>query len=129
MNGHNHNHEDLFLSLTEEYSDLLANSEQGIYIYLDDEHKVCNKKFATLLDYGSEDEWAKVGESFPVAFVADQSQETLVSAFQDAIEKGKGSTNKIIWKKKDGSTVSTQVILVPIAYEGHLLALHFVTKK
>lgn len=124
---HDHHHENLIESIAKEYSDILENSEQSIYIYLDDLNKVCNKKFATLLGYASAAEWAKIDTSFPDAFVADESQETLVSSFQDAMDKNIGSTNKIVWKKKDGSTLESTVILVPIVHEGHLLALHFVS--
>ena len=126
MDEHHHHHGELIESITKEYQDILETSEQGVYIYLDDNHKVCNKKFAKLLGYGSEDEWAKIDTSFPDAFVADESQETLISSFQDAMEKNVGSTNKIVWKKKDGSTINSTVILVPISYDGHAFALHFV---
>jgi len=126
MGEHDH-HNELMQSIAKEYQDILANSEQGIYLYLDDTSKVCNKKFATLLGYESEDEWAKIQKSFPDAFVANESQETLISAFQDAMEKNIGSTNTIVWKKKDGSTVEATVMLVPISYEGHVFALHFVS--
>jgi len=128
MDEHEH-HESLITSLTEDYSDVFANSEQGIYIYLDDIHKVCNKKFAALLGYESEEEWAKIDSSFPDAFVDDQSQETIISAFMDAMEKNIGSANSITWKRKDGSTIDTEVILVPIVHQNHLLALHFVSNK
>jgi len=124
-----HHHDDLIQSVAKEYQDILENSGQGIYIYLDDAHKVCNKNFATLLGYESEDEWAQVDKSFPDAFVADQSQETLVSSFQDAMENGVASTNEIVWKKKDGSSVSTIVILAPVSHNGHLFALHFVSSQ
>lgn len=120
-------HEEVIQSIAKEYQEIFANSEQGIYVYLDDSHKVCNKKFAALLGYVSEEEWAKVDGSFPDAFVADKSQETLISSFQDAMEKNIGSTNEIIWKKKDGNTIKTTVILVPVSYNGHIVALHFVT--
>lgn len=123
---HDHNHDDLIPSVEEEYQELLENSEQAIYIYLDDENKVCNKKFATLLGYKSPKEWADITESFPQVFVDEHSQETLVNAYQDAMEKGVASTNEIVWKKKDGSTVKTNVILAPIIFDGHLFALHFV---
>lgn len=126
MDEHGH-HEELIGSITKEYQEILANSEQGVYIYLDDVHKVCNRKFAELLGYGSEGEWAKIDEPFPSVFVAEESQETLVSSFVEAMEKNVGSTNKIVWKKKDGSSVSSQVILVPVSYNGHLFALHFVS--
>ena len=122
-------HNELMQSVAKEYQNILANSEQGIYIYLDDVSKVCNKKFATLLGYESEEEWAKIEESFPEVFVADESQEALVSSFQDAMEKNVGSTNKIVWKKKDGSTINSTVLLVPISHNGHLFALHFVSSQ
>lgn len=127
MSNHHHDHGDLMQSVAKEYEEVLANSEQGVYIYLDDTSKVCNKNFATLLGYKSAQEWAEVTTSFPEAFVAEKSQETLISAYQDAMENGTGSTNQIVWKKKDGSTASTTVILVPISYDGHMLALHFVS--
>lgn len=126
MDEHGH-HEELIQSMAKEYQEILANSEQGVYIYLDDLHKVCNKKFATFLGYESEEEWAKREGAFPEVFVDDQSQETLVSSFIEAMEKNVGSTNEIVWKKKDGSSVDSKVILVPISHNGHLFALHFVT--
>jgi PAS domain S-box-containing protein len=126
MDEHHH-HDELIHSVAKEYQDILENSEQGIYIFLDDVHKVCNKKFSTLLGYTSPEAWAKIDTSFPMTFVADNSQEILVSAFQDAMENMTASTNTITWKKKDGSTVTTEVTLVPIAHEGHLFALHFVS--
>lgn len=119
-------HDKLIEGVAKEYQDILGKSEQGMYIYLDDTHKVCNKKFATLLGYQSEDAWAKIETSFPVAFVDDQSQEALITAFQDAMDKCISSTNTIVWKKKDGSTIHTTVVLVPISHKGHVFALHFV---
>ncbi len=128
MNDHHHDHHELIDAVAGEYEELFGHSTQAMYIYFDDEHKVCNKKFATLLGYTSPEEWADVHENFPEVFVAKKSQETLVSAYQEAMEHGVGSTNSIVWKKKDGKDVSTTVILVPIVYDGHLFALHFVTK-
>lgn len=128
MTDHSH-HNDLIQSISEQYSEILSGSNQGVYIYLDDEHKVCNKNFSDLLGYKSEEEWAQIDSSFPTAFVADESQETLVSAFQDAMDNMTASTSEIVWKKKDGDTVSTKVILVPVVHDGHLFALHFVSNS
>jgi PAS domain-containing protein len=125
MHDHAH-HKDLMGSLTREYKELLTNSEQPIYVYLDDEHKICNKKFAALLGYDSEIEWEKAEGSFPELFVDVQSRATLVSAYQSAMEQGMGSVNSIIWKKKDGDTIEASVILVPIVFKEHFFALHFV---
>ncbi len=122
-------HEQLIQSLTDEYRELFARSRQGVYVYLDDVHKVCNEKFAALLGYPSPKEWAAVKANFPDAFVADDSQGVLVTAYRKAIEDCIGSNIRVNWKKKSGGTVEASVILVPIVHHGHLLALHFVTER
>jgi phenylpyruvate tautomerase PptA (4-oxalocrotonate tautomerase family) len=44
-------HEELIKGITEQMKPILDKSTQAIYIYLDDNHKVCYKKFADLLGY------------------------------------------------------------------------------
>ncbi len=127
MNDENHL-EELIKEISETYKEIISNSDQAIYIYLDDSHKICNEKFSSMLGYDSPQEWADITESFPETFVAGESQETLVDAFQKAITNYIGSKFNVTWKKKSGDTVDTDVILVPIAFEDHLLALHFVSK-
>ena len=39
------------------------------------------------------------------------------------------STIQVTFKKRGGGTVKTEVMLVPIAFKGELLALHFITAK
>lgn len=123
---HGHSHRDLLDEFIAEIRPLLDESQQGIYVYFDDNLKVCNEKFATLLGYGSADEWAAMEGSFPSLFVDDGSQDTLIGAFQKAMQSLAGSTIPVKWKKKSGGTADSTVILVPISYKGHLFALHFV---
>lgn len=125
MDGHAH-HDDLLGGLQEQLRPVLESSAQAVYAYLDDEHKFCNEKFAQMLGYGSAEEWAKVKGSFPELFVDENSQDALIGAYRDAMEKAVGSTSQITWKNKAGGTVDSTVILVPIAYQDHLFALHFV---
>lgn len=119
-------HEELIKGISKQMKSILDGSQQAIYIYLDDIHKVCNEKFSSLMGYGSPEEWAQVEDSF-VAFVEQSSQETLVKAYRQAMEKFIPSTIKVNWKKKSGGSVSTSVVLVPIAFEDHLFALHFIS--
>ena len=67
--------------------------------------------------------------NFPEAFVSSKSRKTLVTAYQKAMEQHVGSSIDVTWKRKDGKDVASNVILVPYSYEGHLMALHFITKK
>jgi carbohydrate-binding DOMON domain-containing protein len=119
-------HEELVAGISKQMKRILGSSKQAVYIYLDDIHKVCNSKFATLLGYRSPEEWAKVEDSFE-AFVDQSSQEILASAYNQAMEKLIPSTIQVTWKKKMGGTVGTTVVLVPIEYDDHLFALHFIS--
>ncbi len=125
--AHGHTHQDLLGELATQLQPLLESLEQAIYLYMDDDNKVCNEKFASLLDYGSAEEWEAMEGSFPALFVDENSQNTLIDAYQKAMQDMVASTIKIQWKKKTGGTVETTVILVPISYKGHMFALHFAT--
>ncbi len=127
--SHNHDHNSLIKELAAEYEEILADSDQAIYIFLDDDTKICNKKFSDLLGYESPQTWSDSHGNFTDLFVANESQRALVSAYQKAMEKFAGSESSITWKTADGKTVDTKVILVPIVFQHHLLALHFVSSN
>ncbi len=111
--------------ISEQLRPILEESEQAVYVYLDDYHKICNNKFAYLLGYGSAREWSEVPESFVSTFVEDdESRETLVYAYQNAVEHLMGSCIDVTWRKKNGNLIKSKVILVPYAYNNHLFALH-----
>jgi PAS domain-containing protein len=120
-------HKKLIEGISRQMQSVLDSSQQAVYIYLDDIHKVCNRKLATLLGYSSPEEWADIEESFPQVFVEQGSQETLVKAYQQTMDKLIPSSIKVTWKKKSGGIVSTSVVMVPFAYEDHLFALHFIS--
>ena len=121
-------HRELIDGLAEQLKQIFDSSEQAVYLYLDDVHKACNKKFASLLNYSSPAEWASVKESFEL-FVSKKSQPVLISAYHYATEKMAASTVDVAWRKKEGRTVETSVTVVPISYHGHMLALHFISEK
>jgi hypothetical protein len=128
MDKHN-GHAELVKGFFNEQKQIFDASGQAMYAFLDDDCRVCNEKFAKLLGYSSPEEWFKVNVngSFPGVFVDSGSRETLVSAYQNAMEKMTGSTINVTWKKKSGGTVSTKVILVPVAYQNTLFALHYIS--
>ncbi len=128
MDKHDH-HAELVSGFFNDQKQVFDSSSQAMYAFLDDDCRVCNQKFATLLGYASPDEWFKVDVegAFPNAFVDGKSQQELVDAYQNAMDNMEAATIKVTWKKKDGGTVDTSVILVPVAYQGHLFALHFIS--
>ena len=125
-------HEELVRGLHDQLKQVFDSSEQGIYLYLDDVHRVCNGRFASMLGYSSPEEWARMElteKSFPELFADAGSQERLVSAYWDAIKRMVGSAIDVSWKRKAGGKVDTKVILVPLSYQEHLFALHFISEK
>ena len=75
--GDQQHHEELIKGVSQEQKLILNKSPQAIYIYLDDNHKVCNKKFAELLGYKSPAEWAKMDS--PLADVVEKDQQKVNS--------------------------------------------------
>ena len=57
MSSEQKHHEELVNGVYSQLKQILDSSEQAIYLYLDDTHKVCNKKFATLLGYASPEDY------------------------------------------------------------------------
>lgn len=125
--SHQEHHGELLVGFAKEYKEIFDGSDQAIYVYLDENHFACNKKFASLLGYGSPKDIEGMKGDFLGSLVSDESQNDLASTYQKAMEKFEGSSVKIAWKKKDGSSVSKNCILVPISYEGHMMALHFIS--
>jgi PAS domain-containing protein len=119
-------HEELVKGLSQQMDEILKSSKQPIYLYLDDNHKACNTKFATLLGYKSPEEWAKVQGSLD-PFVAKQSHEIVASSYWKAMDDYAASNVQATLKKKDGSTFDATFIIVPMSYQGHLFAVHFIT--
>src|SRR3989344_6899464 len=86
---HDEHYEHLVKEIAEQFEPVLSKSPQGIYIYLDDEHKICNKKFADMLGYKSIEEW--VSNETPVGDVLEEDQEKVIKAYGEACEHFKAS--------------------------------------
>ena len=125
---HSQSHDSLMKEAEAHLKTLFENSQQSIYLFLDDSHKICNENFAHLLGYKSPDEWSKVKGSFTQKFVDESSQEKLVSAYQKGMEDLVGSKIEVEWKTASASKVKTEVILTPFFFNDHVFALHFITK-
>lgn len=128
MSTEQKHHEELVNGFYSQLKQIFDSSEQAIYLYLDDNHKVCNKKFASLLGYRSPEEFEKIN-NFLEANIDKESQQIVVSAYRDAMEKMVGSKIDVKIRKNSGGTVDTTILMVPVTYQGHLFALHFVSES
>ena len=120
------NHEALVKGITKQLKAIMDKSPQAIYIYLDDTHKACNKKFADLLGYTSAEEWANI--EAPLANVIEEDQQKMIAAYKDASEKMAASSfHANFTNVQTRKNIKTNVIMVPIAYDDEIFAMHFVT--
>jgi len=122
-------HEEVMDWVSKEYRPIMDGSPQGVYVYLDDTHKVANARFAKMLGYDTPEELQRLDVPWIDAFVAEESADQLVGSYTRAMEERVGSSFAITWKRKDGKRLRTNVILVPISYKGQDMALHFVTPE
>jgi PAS domain S-box-containing protein len=125
--AHDAHHDHLIKELTEQFEPIYTSSPQGVYLYLDDEHKSCNKKFADMLGYASPDEW--VANEFPVGDVLEKDRENVIEAYMQASENLKASTLEATLVNKNGKQIKTEVTMAPITYRNEVFVLHFITLK
>jgi hypothetical protein len=119
-------HAALIQGIAEQMQILLKESEEAVYIYLDDSHKVCNKKFADLLGYRSPKAWADT--EAPLSDVLAGDQQKVIDAFTNASEKGiAGSVNVKMKNVKTGEILKINMIIAPTIFEGHIFTIHFLS--
>ncbi len=51
-------HAELMSQLEEQFRPLLESSPDGVYLWLDETHKICNARLAELFGYTVAEEWA-----------------------------------------------------------------------
>jgi hypothetical protein len=121
-------HEELIKGIAEQFKPILEKSDQAVYIYLDDTHKACNKKLATLLGYKSAREWADTDA--PLADIVEEDQPAVIAAYEKASVKLAASDLDVRVKNvTTDKIVKTRLIMVPVAFQGHVFALHFMSKR
>jgi hypothetical protein len=119
-------HEELVNGIAEQMKPILDGSKQAVYIYLDDEHKVCNQKMADLVGMKSAREWAEA--EAPLADVVEEDQPAVIKAYENASVKMKAGHLAIgIHNSQTGKIVKTDMVVVPVAYMGHVFTMHFLS--
>src|SRR5688572_28049671 len=120
------NHSDIMTELAKQFEPLLSQSGEGIYLWLDNEHMICNDHLAKLFGYTSANDVASAG-TFLETFVAPSDQENFASNYTKCIAKmGFPITFTFQAVKKDGSQFKAETVMIPLSFSDHLFAYHFV---
>lgn len=122
---HHEHHEHLVKEVEEILKPILLHSPQAIYVYLDDTHKTCNKKFSDMLGYKTPKEW--VANEYPIDDIVEKDQKKGIQAYMNASEKYIATTVTGTWVKKNGKKIKTQIIMVPFTYKKEVFVIHFIS--
>jgi len=111
--------------LLDEFTPVLLHSPDGVYLYLDDKHKVCNRRMADLFGMTVE-EWNKT-PGFLDDFVAPEDRDLVAMNYQKHIA---GLTRPVTFRfkarRKNGESFLAETDMIPMSWKGYLIAYHFV---
>jgi PAS domain-containing protein len=120
-----HEHVAILRELGEQFKPLFDRSPDGIYLYIDEVHKICSKRFANMFGL-TVDEWQKM-QGFVNTHAEPADQETIVSNYQRHIGQELTPVRfRIKAIRKDRSTFNCEIDMIPFPWRGEMLALHFV---
>lgn len=118
-------HEQILREMLEQFGPVFEKSPDGVYLYLDDNHKICNDKLAKMFGLTTK-EWA-AAPNFLGDFVVEQDQEKVATNYQRHIAT---LTRPVVFRfralRKDGSTFTAETEMIPISWRGNPVAYHFV---
>jgi PAS domain S-box-containing protein len=116
---------DLIQSLADQYRPVFENSPDGVYLWLDETHKVCNARLARMFGC-TIDEWSAT-EPFLETFVAAEDRALYSRNYHRCVaELAHPVTFRFTGQRKDGSTFPAETDMIPISWHGHAVAYHFV---
>ncbi|HEY6957661.1 MAG TPA: hypothetical protein VI814_02435 [Candidatus Limnocylindria bacterium] len=120
-------HEEWLAAIAAQLAPIFENSKDGIYVYLDDRHKICNERLAHMWGYKDAAEWAAAPD-FLETFVATHADRVRVSTtyHQNVHRELSAYALRYTIRRKDGHKRVVETITVPYAYDGQLFAYTFV---
>jgi PAS domain S-box-containing protein len=111
--------------LTEQFRPIMEQSPDGVYLWLDESHKVCNERLALLFGLTVE-EWREA-QPFLDNFVAEEDRGVFSWNYHNRVTAlAFPVTFRFSGLRKDGSTFSAETDMIPVSYRGLAVAYHFV---
>ena len=119
-----HEHVKILKELGEQFQPLFQNSPDGVYLYIDEVHKICNEKLAKMFGL-TVAEWEAM-QDFVNKLIVDEDQDKIINSYHEHVHR-KLTPDKVRFKgiRKDGSTFNGESDLVPFPWRGEMLALQF----
>jgi PAS domain S-box-containing protein len=119
-----HEHVKILNELAEQFRPLFENSPEGIYLYIDEVHKICNERFAKMFGL-SVKEWEAM-DGFVNKHAIPEDTEKIVSLYHLHIHQELTPVRfRVTGIRKDGSQFKAETDMIPFPWRGEMLALHF----
>ena len=118
-------HSHAISELAEQFRPIMEQSPDGVYLWLDEAHKTCNERLASLFGFTVE-EW-RTTQPFLENFVAEEDRKIFSWNYHNRVAAlAFPVTFRFRGLRKDGSTFSAETDMIPISYRGHAVVYHFV---
>jgi len=122
---HAEEHERILREMAGHFGPLFESSPFGVYLYVDDTHKICNERMARMHGMTVE-EWQNT-PTFLSDFIFDEDREMYARNYQHHVAGLKHLvTFRFRGLRKDGSTFTAETDMIPLCWNGHAVAYHFV---
>lgn len=106
------------------YQQVMELSSDGMFIYLDNEYKLCNQKLACLWGY-SQDDWSRQSP-YLQSFIAPDSQFAVALHYIDCKQNFHPVRFQFLARKKDGSVFNADKAMTPVFYKDEFFILNLV---
>ena len=119
-------HDEATAMLAGHLAPIFDESPDGVYVWLDEEHWICNARFAELLGYGSPEELNDTPNLLQ-RWVHEDDQGMFSWAYWHRVQaRAFPTTLRFTGLRKDGSEARFETEMIPLAFGGHTFAYHFV---
>lgn len=116
---------DIIKDLAEQFRPVFEKSPDGVYLWVDETHKICNERLASLFGY-TVGEWSAT-QPFLENFVAEEDRRVFSWNYHNRVGTlAFPVTFRFGGLRKDGTTFSAETDMIPISYQGRAVAYHFV---
>ena len=105
-------HQYVVQQMADFYQPFLDLSSDGMFVYLDDEHKTCNQNLADMFGYTVE-EWSAI-QPFLDKLVAPESRDEAMAAYREVRQDGVSRISVQTCLRRDGSKFQARIALIPI---------------
>lgn len=124
--AHDALHEEWLRDVAEQLAPVFDGTSEGVYVFLDDRHKICNEALAKMWGFASPQEWANTPD-FLNSFVVAEDRAKVSQSYHEHIHQKLTPTRlRFSVRRPDGRVVQCETDMIPLAYAGQLLAYHFV---